>query len=231
MKQGIQGLSWSMLVMLIASGISAVHVLSQTPNDLPQRSINSVNSVRLQRNIELLDTLARYAADTLRHRYTPQSAPPLQLAPNDTLRYALAPHAGSWLLDQHLPTIFRPLRRFRSTDSGIATVLNLRLADCVVRYSQCDHDAELLTREAQVLLIVGLERSSGEVLSLPSVSCVYRDTLARAALGRVESRQYEFANGIVPEPPATFWKSVMEPLVVIGAAVVTLVLLFTVRTQ
>jgi hypothetical protein len=225
MNQRIQEWLRFMLVMLVVFGTNSVFVASQTPNALPQ------HTSRLQRNIEVLDTLARRTADTLRYRYPSQSAHPLLLMPNDTLRYALAPHAGSWLLDQYLPTIFQPLRRFRSADSGKVTMLHLRLADCAVRYSQCDHDTELLTREAQILLVIGLERTSGEVLALPSVSCVYRDTLSRAAVVRVESKQYEFANGIVPEPPTTFWKSVMEPLVVIGAAVITLVLLFTVRTQ
>jgi hypothetical protein len=76
-----------------------------------------------------------------------------------------------------------------------------------------------------------MEAASGVIIPLQNTALDYRDTVARRTVPALESRQYEFANGSVPEPQKTFWKTVVEPAIVVAAIVITVVLLFTVRTQ
>jgi hypothetical protein len=38
-------------------------------------------------------------------------------------------------------------------------------------------------------------------------------------------------HGVVPARPTTLWEDIAQPVVFIGAAVITIVLLFTVRSQ
>lgn len=67
------------------------------------------------------------------------------------------------------------------------------------------------------------------VLSLaPAIDTVVCSRMdARAA----ESSQHSCTSAPMPEPPSSFWDTVLEPMIFVAAAVATVVLLFTVRSQ
>lgn len=55
--------------------------------------------------------------------------------------------------------------------------------------------------------------------------------VAREDVALLDSRQHMSTHGVVPPRPTTLWEDIAQPVVFIGAAVVTVVLLFTVRSQ
>ena len=55
--------------------------------------------------------------------------------------------------------------------------------------------------------------------------------VAREDIALLDSRQHMSTHGTVPSRPTTLWEDITQPIVFIGAAVVTIVLLFTVRSQ
>lgn len=57
------------------------------------------------------------------------------------------------------------------------------------------------------------------------------DTVSRATLPFLDSRQHMATTAAVPPEPLSWWEHVAEPVVYVGAAVVTAVLLFTVRSK
>lgn len=67
------------------------------------------------------------------------------------------------------------------------------------------------------------------VLSLPVLS----DTVVctRAEAQAAESSQHRCTAGLIPSPQSTLWDDILEPAIFITAAVATVVLLFTVRSQ
>lgn len=187
------------------------------------------------RNLTVLDSLARKTSRALAEQVKAEQVKAERVrqfhTTQDTLRYVFATHAASWMLDQYVLTDNPALKRFRTSDSGKGRILSLRMIDFAVRYFLVETDDDALAREASIIVSASIEEPSGAVRQLTNISYQQRDTITRRAVPLLESRQYEFANGIVPEPPGGFMKSVVEPLVVIAAAVIALVLLFTVRTQ
>ena len=63
------------------------------------------------------------------------------------------------------------------------------------------------------------------------VQLVRRDVIARTHAAMLESAQHACTHGTIPERSTTFWDDVVQPVIFVGAAVVTVVLLFTVRSQ
>jgi hypothetical protein len=200
-------------------------------------------SAQPQRNIEMLDTLARKASMQLAVRVrvlrkVENANKENDSSKRDTLYFSFAPHPAAWLLEQYLLPDLAPtwamLRRLRAADTAQTRkhgLLSLRVTDCAVRYFPCDHSDDSLTREAHIIVVASMEEASGLVMPIPTTALDYRDTVARRSITGLESKQYEFANSSVPEPQKTFWKTVVEPAIVVAAAVITVVLLFTVRTQ
>jgi hypothetical protein len=71
----------------------------------------------------------------------------------------------------------------------------------------------------------GLRRAASFVV-------VRRDTVGADETPLLEASGYDFAKGVLPpRPSGGIWKKIVEPAVVLGAAVVTVILLFTVRSQ
>jgi hypothetical protein len=131
----------------------------------------------------------------------------------------------------HSMSVHSATAHFTTLDSLPYTLLTTRLTDCAVRYFRCDHDDNFLTREVSIILTATLERSDGEIIPLPRITASVRDTIARRVVSTLESRNYDFTTGSVPEPVDAFWSTVLEPVIVVGSAIITLILLFTVRTQ
>lgn len=58
-----------------------------------------------------------------------------------------------------------------------------------------------------------------------------RTTLGRPEALATQSAQHTGTHAALPEAPSSLWNDVLEPLIYVGAAVVTLLLFYTVRTQ
>lgn len=180
-----------------------------------------------RRNVELTDSLMRYTAQHV-HRHLVEH--PELLPASDTLRLQVTPHNAQWLIEQHLFALPIPLRRLQRGDS-LHSCLIIRPLDFAVRYFNLENNDEMLAREIQILLTLTAEKPTGIVQRLPNVSASYRDSIYRSTIPLVESQQYEFARGIIPDPPGTLFRSLLEPLLVVASAAVVLLLLFTVRSQ
>ena len=59
----------------------------------------------------------------------------------------------------------------------------------------------------------------------------FKDTIERDAAEKFNSTDYNFAKSEIPARPQTFWSEIVQPVAFIGAAIVTVVLLFTVRSK
>lgn len=95
---------------------------------------------------------------------------------------------------------------------------------------------ELVPESDFVLRIVTVELSAivsrgntkHNIVSTPirdSTTCFRQDAIA------AESHQHRSTHGELPLPESSLWDDALEPVIFIGAAVATVVLLFTVRSQ
>jgi hypothetical protein len=81
-------------------------------------------------------------------------------------------------------------------------------------------------------VVVSLDAVHRERISQPyEVRLLDTAMVAREDVVLLDSPQHNASHGVVPPRPTTMWEDVAQPVVFIAAAVVTIVLLFTVRSQ
>jgi len=66
---------------------------------------------------------------------------------------------------------------------------------------------------------------------LPLEAKSVRTVLGRPEALATQTTQHTGTHAVLPEAPSSLWNDVLEPLIYVGAAVVTIVLFYTVRTQ
>lgn len=106
------------------------------------------------------------------------------------------------------------------------------IADAATRYAATDHsDSVRRTITFHVRALVVNDDANADVALVPTEVASSSSVVARKDVRRLESTQHASTHGVVPERVTTFWDDILEPAIYIGAAVVTAVLLFTVRSQ
>jgi|GEM_PF-2353667 len=151
----------------------------------------------------------------------------------DTICVAVVNHQAGWLLDQSivLATEERKLP-LRLCDSAHPAGATLAITSLGVFYQELDDD-DAIERLAQFEVSATLPRRAGGTgRTVRTYSVGLRDTVAADATSLIERSGYEFARGsFPPSNGGGFWKKLVEPAVVLGATVIMVVLLFTVRSR
>ncbi len=168
-------------------------------------------------NFQILDALAKRASDSIE-----------TLLKNGNISgaaFTAEPHPALWLLKTHLA------ENGNFTFTGDSAFKNSRsevfLKDFSVRYFPYADEPDSLIRTAQIIL----SGTTNSGFTIPEISFKSNDIIARGDLQFIEEAQYPFATAPVPQRGMSFWEEYAEPLIFISAAVITLVLLFTVRSQ
>lgn len=109
--------------------------------------------------------------------------------------------------------------------SAERTDLDVVIMDVSTRY-QLTPNPDSVERE----VVVKLESTYRQRRLLLEPKSV-RTTLGRSEALAVQSAQHTGTHAALPEAPSSLWNDVLEPLIYVGAAVVTVLLFYTVRTQ
>lgn len=130
-----------------------------------------------------------------------------------------------WLIQE----LYATYRDHQRTATSSTDSLTLVFSNVSMRYENvesADSIRRIITVEIGARMVRG---GRSEVLSLQPVA----DTLvcSRSAAKAAESAQHRCTAVQMPEPPTSFWENVLEPMVFVAAAVATVLLLFTVRSQ
>lgn len=180
-------------------------------------------------NLERLEECAQVISDSLLNRF-PVSTP---------LCIQVARHPAAWVMEEALvrSATARGMR-IAACDSGAqssAGTVTLAITAIGMEYRAIDPD-DSLERDARIeanaiLSPASSGGASGE-RSVASYVAVRRDTVGADETTRIEGSGYDFAKGNVPTRSSSgIWKKLVEPAVVLGASVVMVILLFTVRSQ
>ncbi|HYF03131.1 MAG TPA: hypothetical protein VEC36_07135 [Patescibacteria group bacterium] len=173
-----------------------------------------------QNNFSLLEALASRAADSvallLKSRNIERSFVQFQS------------HPANWLLKEKI--LQSNMVRFLSDTNGIRPSTEILLKDFAVRYFPYPGEADSLMREGQIILSLIINSNTAPIV-IPNISFKIRDFIARNDILFLEESQHSFTRAPVPPHETTFWDEYGEPFLFIAAAVITLALLFTVRSQ
>ena len=134
---------------------------------------------------------------------------------------------GRWLESQFLTQATRAGKQAVTSDAEV--VVTLVYNDVSTRYElveQADSIRRVITVDlsAQVQHDGRIKMTTIEPMQ-DTVVCSRQDALA------AESQQHRATHGEMPDPDRTVWDDVLEPAIFVVAAVATVVLLFTVRSQ
>ena len=110
-------------------------------------------------------------------------------------------------------------------DEQTASALDVVIEDASTRYDAAE-SRDSVERRVTVKLSTTCRNRA---VVLPSVT--HRITLARQQVESYQTQQHAATYGVVPPSESSIWDDVLEPLIYVAAAAVTVVLFFTVRTQ
>ena len=111
--------------------------------------------------------------------------------------------------------------------------LRIVLVDAATRYTLTDHP-DSVVRIVTARLYEERIEADGRAVPLrtaDTLSLRRTDILGRDQVNALQSTQYPAMHGDVPPPPRDIWDDILEPVVYVAAAAVTVVLLFTVRSK
>ena len=104
------------------------------------------------------------------------------------------------------------------------------IRDFSVKYSNHKDDDDLLIREFNLNISSVLTDRAGSIKPFVFANN-FRDTIPRARINEIQDNQNDFAHSEIPEPPKSVFREIIEPVVVISVAVLTVLLLFSVRSR
>jgi len=114
-----------------------------------------------------------------------------------------------------------------SSESPIKLKLNVK--DFSVEYFELK--SEDLQRKISLDFVVFLEEKDGDIKILNKQEFTYSDTISNNDLELIENSNYPFTKGKFPTKNKSIFDEIIEPVVIVSAAIISVVLFFTVRSN
>lgn len=116
----------------------------------------------------------------------------------------------------------------KAIENGITLHINIKKAELVFENNENSNDS--LNRFVKVELSGNIVYDDGKTELISNEISIYNDNIHRDNIDLIKS-EYDFANSPIPEKPKTFFEEVAEPIIIVTTAIITVVLLFTIRSS
>lgn len=104
------------------------------------------------------------------------------------------------------------------------------MAEIKTEYINAESNRDLLIRKITIKTSGILSTKNGSILSIPAMQTQKTDLVLRDKIDFYNGSR-PFSKAIPPEQPSSLWQDIVQPLVIVGTAVITVGLLFTVRSK
>lgn len=108
--------------------------------------------------------------------------------------------------------------------------LTLNVKEVAVKY-QANSKNEQVNRIFYISISGFIRDKEQKLLSIPDFSNKFVDSVNWKDLDEVENSPFDFAKSPRPERKESIFKKIAEPVIIIGSALITLILLFTIRSN
>lgn len=108
---------------------------------------------------------------------------------------------------------------------------NLEVLNYNIRYEIYEPNKDSLTRIIELQISAYIKNETGNYISIKIPNYYFCDVVSRDDIEIIESRHSDLTKAKVPPIPTTFFEEVTEPLIIISGAIITIILLFTVRSS
>ena len=116
-------------------------------------------------------------------------------------------------------------------NSVTKSALTINIIDISVKYQLMSDNKDSITRNIGVIYSATLNKINGSAVALSDTRLSYTDVFSRKDAENLANIDGGFANPKVPMAKPSFWDDVAEPAIIISSTVLTLFLLFTVRSN
>lgn len=134
---------------------------------------------------------------------------------------------AAWLEQEFLQQVVRNDRSI--VTSGGRSVVRLVFADVSTRYESIEQTDSV--RRVVTVDVGATIQQEGSTIVVPSRPLADTVVMLRQDASAAQSTQHTSTHAELPLPERTVWDDVLEPAIFVVAAVATVVLLFTVRSQ
>lgn len=108
------------------------------------------------------------------------------------------------------------------------TSLKLQINNLEIFYSEnSDFTEREILFNAQIFLI----DKDGNISSLHEINTLYKDKIEKNKISYIENHNFNFTKGKNTQKNSSFFKEILEPVIIVSSAILTVVLFFSVRTK
>ncbi len=115
----------------------------------------------------------------------------------------------------------------RIDDNSLVTI-KLNIEDFQIQYIESKDE---LTRIIDLNATLYFLEKNGEIKLLDKLNTSYKDQLSVEDVSAVENSLFPFTQGNKPKPKKSFFDEIIEPVIIVSTAIITVVLFFSVRTK
>ena len=176
-------------------------------------------------NFEIIDSLVKIESYEVCQLITKNEVKELEIL--------VLPHPASYLIEQYFLSCAndKGLTFFLPDSNSNRAKITLWISSIDVKYERISSDSDSLTRIISVSLSGKMQTKEGTIKAIEILERTYNDLITDDDIVYIQNSSYNFTKGQIPPQQSTFFDSIVEPLVVVTAAIITIVLLFTVRSN
>lgn len=141
----------------------------------------------------------------------------------------ISTHSSSELLYKHLLANSNGIEFILKKTDDLITVNNI-INKANVRYDYCETSSDSVFRIIEVDISTILEYQDGKTESININPTTYTELISRDDIKLIDSKEFTFTTSEIPEKKLTFYEKIAEPLIIVTTAILTVVLLFTIRS-
>lgn len=170
-------------------------------------------------NIEIFDSLCQKAATKINSFIIEKKL--------DSASIFIDKAEGSWLLQEQLLK-FDAIKLVAEQKKDEQPFIEIHIKELMVDYFLSENP-DSLERKAE-LRITAFLKNQGNIEMIDSLDFALIDQIARSDIDYIKGK-HPFTNPQIPQNEQTIWEKIAEPLTVISAAVITVILLFSIRSN
>ena len=171
-------------------------------------------------NLDVQDSLAKEFAHEVKTHLEKNNINVLKMKIND--------HEASWLIEQKVNNLLVK-NEIKIKDKAMGRLFII-IKKIDPEYFFVKDDDDLLKRNIELSLEYKIEGKGGLLHSDEFVR-TFTDTLRKENYLKYETPEHDFTQGNMPEEDLSFLEKYIEPVAIVGAAVLSVYLFFSIRSQ
>ncbi len=174
----------------------------------------------LETNIEILDRLNQKAVSNIISQFKSNNLKINKLE--------ISEHSSKSFLELKL---FNALDTNKLLAADNSNILSINIITNNVKYAQYIYSQDSIIRTNEISLLAKIINTNSTVYNFKDLNYSIVDTINREDIEYIQAGEYRFTNSPLPIQKKTFWEELTGPAIVLGTALVTVFLLFTVRSK